>query len=224
MSPSQRFRPALLVCLLLTATFLVQPPDAAAAGEGWLLRFGGVWVDPDVNVDTIDSAGSRARARSVDDINLGVGAEYRFSRRLGLDLGVAFAEPEIGLTVDFPTGQVLAATSGIDFTPITAGLNFHFTPDSRFDLYAGPLLGYVLYGDVGFDAGDGLTAEFESKDDFALGAQLGADIAIGKGGWSVNMALKYLAADLQVSDLDDGERTDVSFDPIMFNMGLGYRF
>ncbi|MCP3964635.1 MAG: outer membrane beta-barrel protein [bacterium] len=223
MFSNQRIRS---LVLLFAAALLALPTltDPALAEEtGWKLRLGGTWVDPDVNVDTITDAGARARARSVDDINLGLGLEYRFSRRLGLDFAVSFVEPAVGLTLEPAGGGLIATTDKLSFTPITAGLNVHLTPGRRADLYIGPIVGYALYGDLSFDAGPEGQANFTSDDDFALGAQLGVDVAIGDGPWSIDAALRYLDTDLEATD-EDGEITDIDFSPIMFSFGIGYRF
>lgn len=220
------FRTTLLSTLLLTSALLAMPTSAAAQDDGWQLRIGGVWVDPDVNFSDVDSDGDRVEAGADSEIGFGLALERRFSPRLGIELGALYAEPDITLDADLAGGPQFSVSDGVSFTAITAGLNIHLTPDKSVDLYLGPLLAYVLYGDIGFRAqvaGQPLVEDFSSDDDFALGAQIGADIPFGDGPWSLNVAAMYLDTQLAVTD-DEGEVTNLGFDPLILKVGFGYHF
>ena len=217
------FRTTLLCTFLITSVLVVLPADAQ--DEKWQLRFGGVWVDPDVSFSDVDSDdGTRVDAGADSEIGLGLALERRFSPRFGLELSALHAAPEV--FAEFTGDGPFRVSDDVSFTAITAGLNFHLTPDKAVDLYVGPLLGYAMFGDVGFRlqvAGETLTSDFSSDDQFALGAQVGADIPFGDGPWSLNLAARYLDASLEITD-DEGEETDLGFDPLTLSIGFGYRF
>ena len=218
------FRNSLFCTSLLTVALMAQP--TVAQEDGWQLRFGGVWIDPDVSFSDVDSDGDRVNAGADSEIGFGLALERRFSPRLGLELGALYAAPDLTLDANLANGARFNVVDSVSFTAITAGLNIHLTPDKAVDLYVGPLLGYALFGDVGFRvqaAGQTLTSDFSSADDFALGAQIGADIPFGDGPWSLNLAARYLDASLEVTD-DEGEKTDLGFDPLVLSVGFGYRF
>lgn len=214
-----------LLCLPFLALTLLA--DAAnAQDDRWQLRAGGVWVNPDVSFIDEDNDGDRVKAGADSGIGFGLSFERRFSSRLGLEIGALFAEPDVTLDANLADGGRFNVSDGVPFTAFTAGLNIHLTPDKSVDLYVGPLLGYVLFGDLGFRtqvAGETIAQNFSSNDEFALGAQIGADISFGDGPWSLNVAAKYLDAGLEVTD-EGGEATDLGFDPLILNVGFGYRF
>ncbi len=214
-----------LLCTLLLAMALMVPP-ANAQDDRWQLRIGGVWVDPDVNFSDVDSDGDRVQAGADSEIGFGLALERRYSPRLGLELGVLHAAPDVTLDVALGIGPRFSVSDSVGFTAVTAGLNIHLTPDKAVDLYAGPLLAYALFDDVGFQvqvAGQTLAEDFSTDDDFAFGAQIGADIPFGDSPWSLNLAARYLDVGLEVTG-DGGEKVDLGFDPLILSAGFGYRF
>ncbi len=220
------YRKTLMWTLALTVLLLALPAPASAEDDNWQLRVSAVWLDPDVSFTDIDSDGSRVAASADKDIGFGLALERRFSSRLGVEIGALFSEPDVVLDADLGGGLQFTASDSVSFTAITAGLNVHLTPDRAVDLYVGPLLAHVLFGDVGLRAqiaGESLAQDFSSNDDFALGAQIGADIAFGGGPWSLNLAAKYLDTSLEITD-GEGEETDLGFEPLILSVGFGYRF
>lgn len=212
--------------VLFVSTLWTPPADAASQDDGWNLRVSGVWVDPDVDFDETDSSGDRVVADADSELGFGVALERRFSPRLGLEFGVLNAEPDVSLQADLAGLPRLTASDSVGMTAITVGLNVHLTPGKAVDLYIGPLLGYVFFDDVGFRAqiaGEVLAQDFSTSDDFGLGAQIGADIPLGDSAWAINLAAKFLDATLEVTD-EDGEETDLGFDPLILSFGFGYRF
>jgi len=214
-----------LTSLSLALMVLAMPALASAQDGNWQLRVSGVWVNPDIDfTDTSD--GDQIQAGADSAIGLGLAFERRVSPRLGIEFGALSAEPDVNLDANFSGGPSLRASDGVSFTAITAGLNIHLTPDGAVDLYIGPFLGYILYGDVGFRAqlgGETLVQNFLADEDFALGAQIGANFAFGDGPWSVNLAAKMLDTSLEVTN-DEGDETDLGFDPLILSVGFGYRF
>jgi opacity protein-like surface antigen len=108
-----------------------------------------------------------------------------------------------------------------DLKVITVGANFHVLRREKLDLYLGPVVGLALL-DSELTSG-GFTATFESfvsstpaehaardtVSDFVFGAAFGIDVAMGREGWIISAATKYLAGSLS---------------PWTIQIGLGYRF
>lgn len=196
-------------------------PAAADQDPGWTLRFGAVWMEPDL--DFVAEDGS-ARVTSSGALGLGASAEYRFNRRLGLEGGVFTASPDLELRAEVAAQEVVASDT-LQTTAAFAGLNLHLTPERSVDVYAGPLLAYVSYGDPEFTVtalGVAATAAFTSDNDVGWGAQLGADVPLGER-WLFNASLRYLDTTLEVSD-EGGEVTSLGFDPLVATLGLGFSF
>jgi outer membrane protein W len=215
--------------LIVTATVVafvicaLSPIKAEAADEKWVVRASALSMKP--SGDSVEADGDDEWARYTADAEYGFGIDFEFraSRRLGIDFGVLTASPELDVVYD--EASIITASAKLRITPIYAGLNVHLTPDSRFDLFIGPLLAYVVYS--GFDLVVDpafLTEEgFVSEDEFALGVNLGLDVRLGDSGWLLTAAFKYLDTTLEASPRDEGTGS-TAIDPKIFSIGVGYRF
>lgn len=229
MKRTRLFDSAVVVTAGLVVVLAAAPRAANAGDRKWQLRVAGLSVDsgrPYVDV----SPGDGVSIGTNLGVGIGVDLEYRLSRRLGVDFGVLSAATGFGtsLNIDW-TGVILR--SGITMTPVTAGLNVHLTPDSRFDLYAGPMVAYVMYSGFSLDIGSLFEAGYRSESDFGFGANLGVDLKLGKGRWSLNANIRHLATTLEVRP--SGSRytkgivagtATTSLDPTIFSLGVGFRF
>ncbi len=221
------FRCNLLSCLMLTLAIVATAGTANAQDDKWHLRFGGIWVEPDADFAVTDSDGNRVVVDAGNAIGLGVAVERRFNRRLGLELGTLFAEPDIIIGSGFDGGPTLDASNGVDLRSITLGLNVHLTPDKPVDLYAGPFLAHVTYGNLRLIAQDGsgtVDVGVSSSDNFTFGAQIGADIQFGDSSWSLNLVGRYLDSSLDVVTGEERAVSQLDLDSLIFGVGVGFRF
>ena len=203
-------------------TFTVFPITANAGDSPWRLHVSAVTMNPTGDTVFVPDSGERIPYSADNGYGFGIDLEYRASRRLGIDFGVLTATPVIDVLID--EVGVISASAKPRITPIYAGLNVHLSPDSRFDLYIGPLLAYVVYSsfDLVVDPWF-LTEGFETRNDFGIGVNLGLDIRLGDAGWLITAAFKYLDTTLEASPPDESiGRTDI--DPMIFSVGVGYRF
>jgi outer membrane protein len=198
-------------------------PTTADAGDGpWRLRIFAVSMNPSGDEVVVEGSGERISFDAGGGYGGGFELEYRASRRLGIDFGVLTAAPVIDVLID--EVGVISASAKPRITPVYAALNVHLTPDSRADLYVGPLLAYVVYSsfDLVVDPWF-LTEGFVTENDFGIGINVGLDVRLGDGGWLLGAAFKYLDTTLEASPPDEGiGRTDI--DPMIFSVGVGYRF
>ncbi|MCZ6508322.1 MAG: hypothetical protein O7A04_09795 [Acidobacteria bacterium] len=103
---------------------------------------------------------------------------------------------------------------------VSAGPNFHFTPKSSVDLYAGPFVALVQFDDATFSAlGD--TQRIELDDQVKLGAQVGIAIPLGQNRWHFQAGVRYLDLSADSNDLNG---FDIDISPTIFTIGLGYDF
>jgi opacity protein-like surface antigen len=208
----------------LAALALAWPAVPAAADAqvepGWRLRFSLASMDFDSNL-------SRGSGYGIDvGAAVAVNGEYRFNRRLGLDLG-AFG----GGGVDVVGHRSWIAWSHVDVYDtmsvggLTAGLDVHLTPDSRVDVYVCPMVALMQFGGLVFEVDSHRwTTAVDFDEDLALGASLGLSVPFGeRQSWWFNTYLTHLE-----STLNGGDRTDLrieeDYDVSMFGLGFGYRF
>lgn len=102
------------------------------------------------------------------------------------------------------------------FIPLLGLLNIHLLPPGRFDLYAGPLVGYSWYDEL-FDGW--------VDDHFIYGLGAGLDVGLG-GGWAFSAALRFVEAEAEPREggpLVDGTG-EINVDPWQVQLGIAYRF
>lgn len=219
MRRSRPHRARLAGALLVAAVGLMGPASAQAdAANGWRLRFYAASID-------FNSSESRPRYDLDIGFGLGVNAEYRFSPRVGVDLGVLGGAGVDVAWHEFQIGEATVVTHDtLTFTPLTAGLDVHLTPRNRVDVYLGPLLGWVQYGSLQVRTGStGVTTGVRFDEDLAIGATLGVAVPFGERRWSFNASLTYLDSRLDGSG-QNGVTLSQSYDATIFGLGFGYRF
>jgi opacity protein-like surface antigen len=206
--------------------FLAHPGTAGAEPpRGWQLRFSVASIDFDTPAGRVEGGNQVSY-----DVELGGGvglnAEYRFNRRLGLDLGVLAGG---GVDVAARVANVGHSTwwvhDTLSYRPLTAGLAIHLTPDNRVDLSLCPLVALIQYGSLSVQTGVGTASTRVSFDeDFGVGAALGLGVPFGQQRrWSFNANLTYLDSRLDGRSAD-GTRIDSDYDATIFGLGFGYRF
>lgn len=196
----------------------------ASAGEpGWAIRVSGAWLDPDFAYRQVE--GDEEIRIDVDsEIGFALDLEYRFSNRLGVDVGVTWVEFGTPLTVTVPDVITVRLDDDLRFTPLTAALNVYLTPSSAVDLYVAPMVAWVQYGDLEYELEGVGRLAVEIDDDLAWGGLVGVDVPIGEQGWMVTGAVSYLVTDLDGTDRTEGGRQSFDFDTLVIRLGLGYRF
>ena len=109
----------------------------------------------------------------------------------------------------------------IDFWDVTIGANYHFTPQSRVDFYAGALLGYFSYDGARYDFSEvDETFDLDFGSDVGFGLKAGLDIPFKAGGpWVFSAGLRYIVTG---GDADQGD-LDLDVDPWIGSIGIGYR-
>ena len=201
----------------VTGTDLTSTPEAY-----WVLRFDLSWVDPSGSPVSFAGDGHTVWTYFDTDFGAGMRAEYRFSERLGVEVGVLGAG-NVDVTSGYFDHSIGSNVEVSGFTPLTLGLNVHLTPDRAVDLYAGPLLALVMYSSV-----DDWSSHYVGRtnvsvdNDVGWGAILGLDVPLGSRGWMAQANLRYIDTDMKNSGGDISLNSE--FDPVIYSVGFGYRF
>jgi len=187
-----------LIALVLTA---VSMNVARAADEpNNIFRFGAAWVVP----DGATSLNNGTTFDAQDEFGYFVDYERRLIPWLGIDFQVLYASPVFDSTT--PGGTPVEKS--IEVWTGSAGLNFHFFGRSRFDLYLGLFGGYTDFS----EGADGA---------YNYGGVLGFDIGLTKNGLVLTTSVRYSQTDAD-STLYPG--TTIPYDPLVYQLGLGWRF
>ena len=218
----------LMAAVMLAIAWPVAPVAAdslsATTGSepetGWRLRFAIASMDFHSNLNSGSGYGIDIGAAAA------VNGEYRFNRRLGLDLG-AFG----GGGVDVVSHRSWIGWSHVDVydtmsvSGLTAGLDIHLTPDSRVDLYVCPMVALMQFGGLVFDVEPRhVVTAVDFDEDLAVGASLGLGVPLGERRvWSFNAFLTHLESTLNGNG-HQRLRIEEEYDVNMLGVGFGYRF
>lgn len=194
-----------------------------AAAGAWLVRgyFAKFDVDDSSTTRLVlpDGAQNRTDFMMSSAKGFGADAEYLLSDRIGIDFGILVGDIDSLWKVDFIEDWAMQ-NKDVGFTMFSAGVNFHLSPSSRADVFAGPFVALVDYSSETFRA-LGQTLDADLEQDTALGAQLGVDFPFRAGGpWAVTGSLRYLPTSTRIKGTD--YKLDV--DPLMTVIGISYSF
>ncbi|WP_336079936.1 OmpW/AlkL family protein [Thalassospira sp. CH_XMU1448-2] len=129
--------------------------------------------------------------------------------------------------------ELIAATTKHDLTwqnpnldagsvrllPPTLTLQYHFMPESRWSPYVGAGINYTFF----YDSKPGQFNSVKYEDGFGYAFQAGFDYAIS-GPWSVNLDVKKIFLDTDISINNGANTSKAHLDPWVFGVGIGYRF
>ena len=188
---------------------------------GWQLKSGLMLVDASNPFVVETPSGGKVQAGGNAEIGTMLALEYRLSNRIGLEIGVAYAEsPDID---DDINGNGDSIGEGPGFLPIYAGANFYVMDSKHLDVYLGPRVAFVTFGDFDLDI-EGQRTQFEVDGEWAWGATAGIDYRFGESRWSVTAEATYLNVDMEITNESTRVVSSNQFDPLMITLGATFRF
>jgi len=156
-----------------------------------------------------------------DGNGFGFDVEYMVNPNFGVEFTALFADTEFHFMYDTDTVWLMGSEDE-DYRQYTLGGNYHFTPNSRVDFFAGAFLAYIDYGSAEFTVGDPPREfVFDFDDDVGFGLNAGIDVPFKVGSpWIFTVGVNYIftSADDNNSDLSP------NIDPLIGTIGIGYRF
>lgn len=201
MHTRRRIAPLFLIVATLTAGSITV---ARADSANNIFRFGGAWVVPDGET-VVNTGGGNVNLDSEDGWGYFVDYERRLIPWLGIDMQVLYATPAFDAT---PAGGGATMSQSVTVWTGNLGVNFHFFARSRVDLYLGVFGGYTTFNTAVDDA-------------FGYGGVLGLDIGLTKSGLVLTTGVRYSQTDADVTGTSGGS---VPYDPLVYQLGLGWRF
>ena len=205
------------------------PAMAYQAGDV-IVRAGAATVDPDVDSGNLKRNGATlSPATTVDvdsDTQLGISMTYMLDDKFGIEL---LAATPFQHTIRTKGGLAsLGKLADVKHLPPTLTLQYYpMDSSSAFQPYVGLGLNYTTFFDEEFKGSNKATfRSLELKDSWGLAAQLGADYRIDDN-WSVNAAVWYVDIDTEAKFKDTSGnkyKVDVELDPMVYMIGVAYKF
>ncbi|MHC8491708.1 OmpW/AlkL family protein [Thalassospira sp. SM2505] len=176
-----------------------------------VIRARGIALVPDE--DTYDHTLNTGEGHLNNDVVPEVDFSYFLTNNLALELIAATTKHD--LTWQNPN---LDAGS-VRLLPPTLTLQYHFMPESRWSPYVGAGINYTFF----YDSKPGQFNSVKYEDGFGYAFQAGFDYAIS-GPWSVNLDVKKIFLDTDISINNGANTSKAHLDPWVFGVGIGYRF
>jgi outer membrane protein len=208
------------VGVLAAAVMAVAPAAQAFEAGSFVVRGGAVHVAPDDSSDSIVLAGGTdtgTEAAVDSNTQLGLRATYMFTDSLGL--GLLAATPfKHNITgnggvldgVDLGETKHLPPTLTLQYYPMASG--------SALQPYAGIGVNYTTFFDEQSDLGE-LTLE----DSVGAAVELGVDYMLDDN-FGLNAAVWYADIETEAEVKGVTEKFDVQIDPMVYMIGMSYKF
>ena len=196
----------------LAAISLAQPAMAAdnadfKAGD-WLLRARAVGVMPQES-SSLSIGGTVAIDNTVvPELDL----SYFFTSNISAELIAAVTKHNV-----VTSGGVDAGHAWL--LPPTLTLQYHVNQFQQMKPYFGAGINYTHF----FNANAGALTNVKYDDSVGAALQAGVDIPI-KGNWYANVDVKKIFISTTAKFAPSGIRANVDIDPVLFGVGIGYKF
>jgi outer membrane protein W len=201
--------------LIVFALALLACPVAEAGDSPWTLRFHGAVVRSSASRDATTTSGATYQVDLGASGGFGIGAEYRFSDGIGLEVSTLFAALELGANASARRSSFVESVE-VSMMPLTLGVPFHFRPGRKTDIWVAPTVSYVTYHGIRYSARPWLAGTaVDVSSDTALGAAVGLDAGFGsQANWAFSTGLRYMRANAGGTEID----------PLIVTIGFAYRF
>lgn len=175
----------------------------------WQVRLRGVSVSPDESSDTSNGGEIAASSTPVPELDI----TYFFTDNIAAELILATSKHDMReITPNIDLGDVWVL-------PPTLTLQYHYTNSSNFKPYVGAGLNYTVF----YNENPGGVASIDYENNFGYALQVGADYMLDEH-WMLNMDVKKIFLNTDVSVNGGAVTADVDLDPWVLGLGVGYRF
>lgn len=203
-----------------------------------VVRGGLINVTPDSEESTIYAGGApvdiglgQLKASVEDDTQVSLNLVYFFDSNLALEL-LAATPFSHDITVNLGNGTTTNLGETKHLPPTLSAL-YYFDTNSNFKPYVGAGINYTFFFEDDFNpAMQGPDSALDLSDlnlenSWGLSAQVGADYYLDEN-WSINASIRYIDIDTTakfkaLGGAADGF-VDVSIDPIVYSLQIGYKF
>ena len=185
--------------------------NAMAAETPWLVRARAVHINPADKSDPVGGVGAADRIGVSDKTIPEVDITYFVTPNIAAELVLTYPQKH-DVYLD---GKTIGTFKHL---PPTLLAQYHFTPASQFSPYGGLGVNWTTFSKNKFLNGAGSL----EHDSFGLAVQAGFDFKLDKN-WSLNLDVKkvQIRSDVMISG---AKVSKAKVDPVLFGVGVGYRF
>lgn len=192
--------------LILGVVAFAAMPAEAQSDSKWKIFGGAVYVSPLSDSDvTFEDVTEAVEASS--EVGYELGLEWKPLNRWGFELAYNDVTHDVEVN-----GQ---KAGEVGFAPLMLTANFYVINADNITWYIGPTAAWIDWGSI--DAEDGESVDTDSETTY--GVSTGLDITLGER-WVIYGGLRWLDSTIQAAD-GSGE---VSVDPLIARLGVGFRF
>lgn len=199
------------VLAVIATTAALMGANAFAESTPWLVRARAVHIDPADKSDPVGGTGAADRiavsSKTIPEVDI----SYFFTPHVAAELVLTYPQKH-DVYLD---GKTIGTFKHL---PPTLLAQYHFTPDQQFSPYVGLGLNWTTFSKNKLLGGQGSL----EHDSFGLALQAGFDVKLDKN-WSINLDVKkvQLRSDVLIGG---AKASRVKVDPVLFGVGVGYRF
>jgi outer membrane protein len=197
--------------IALTATFPVMAQQASESG--WMVRGRAIQLNfSNGQADNIQTNVGKVEAadRWIPEVDI----SYFFTKNIAAELVLTYPQ-DIDIKINGTKQGTIAAL------PPSLLVQYHFTDLGAFKPYVGAGVNYTFFSKRSNILNGAARVD---KDSFGLVAQVGFDYALTKN-WSLNFDAKYVQMNTDVTLTGTGAKVGkVNLDPMLYGIGVGYRF
>ena len=196
---------------LLLALMAVASSQAMAQESPWLVRARAVHVEPDNKSDPVGGVGAADTIKVANKTIPELDITYFFTPHIAAELILTYPQKH---KVRLNGAEI----GSFKHLPPTLNLQYHFAPGATINPYIGAGVNYTRMSSVKLLGGAG---DLEN-DSFGLSLQAGIDFRLNEH-WSINADVKKvnIRSDVYVGG---AKASYVKVDPVLFGLGVGYRF
>ncbi|MGB9992671.1 OmpW/AlkL family protein [Massilia sp. SM-13] len=199
------------VLAVIATTAALMGANAFAESTPWLVRARAVHIDPADKSDPVGGTGAADRiavsSKTIPEVDI----SYFFTPHVAAELVLTYPQKH-DVYLD---GKTIGTFKHL---PPTLLAQYHFTPAEQFSPYVGLGLNWTTFSKNKLLGGQGSL----EHDSFGLAVQAGFDVKLDKN-WSLNVDVKkvQLRSDVLIGG---AKASRVKVDPVLFGVGVGYRF
>ena len=206
---------AIASLLMLSAAIPAMAEEAAATGPAghFQVRLRGVGVLPDPSA-SITVSGTAIGGKT--DITNSFVPEADLTYFITDNIAV---EAIAAVTKHTVTNSVAGRVGSVSLLPPTVTVQYHFDPNGPIRPYVGAGLNYTFF----YKVSNGLpNLDFKNNVGFAL--QAGADVPLGGGPYFLNVDVKKIFLQTDITAAAGAVRASATLDPWLVGAGIGIRF